>query len=105
MPKKPKYDGVVEAARYAPDGGVAWVRVHERRGPVFGDHIILSRAGLIARLQSGQRFVVGKRIRGMGNSFETGSPLSLARKEGETYLVAGQNGSAQGDSLPGVPRL
>ncbi len=105
MPKKPKYDGVIEAVRYAPDGKVAWARVHERRGPVFGDHVILSREELIERLKSGKKFVVGKRIRGMGNAFEAGASVSLAGSNGAAYLVAGQGGSTNGDHLPGVPQL
>ncbi len=105
MPKKPKYDGVIEAVRYAPDGKVAWARVHERRGPVFGDHVILRREELIARLKNGKKFVIGKRLRGMGNTFEVEDTVSLAGSNGTTYLVVGSGGSGNEDRLTGVPQL
>jgi len=38
---KPKYDTVVEAVHYQPDGQVAWVRAYQRRGPTFTDWMIL----------------------------------------------------------------
>jgi len=30
-----KYDGVIEAVRYAPAGRISLVRAYERRGPTF----------------------------------------------------------------------
>ena len=47
-----KYDGVVEAVRYAPDGNLSIARVYERRGSTFSDYILLSRAELIRRIKS-----------------------------------------------------
>ncbi len=104
MPKKPPFDGVVEAVRYTPEGAIAWVRAHERRGPAFGDHTILSRAALIERLRRGRKFVTGKRVPYLGASFETGAPLQLVERGGQTYIVAGDP-RGTGDALPGVPRL
>jgi len=104
MPKKPPFDGVVEAVRYTPEGDIAWVRVHERRGPAFGDHTILNRAALMERLRSGRKFVTGKRLPYMGASFETGAALQLVEYGGRTYIIAGES-RGNSDTLAGVPRL
>ncbi len=99
MPAKPKFDGVIEAAHYTPDGELQWVRTYERRGPAFGDHTILSKETLIARLQEGKRFVTGKRIHHQGTSFEVYAPVRLVKSGERIAIVAGE-----GNTL-NVPRL
>ncbi len=99
MPAKPKFDGVIEAAHYTPDGELQWVRAYERRGPAFGDHTILSREALIARLQEGKRFVTGKRIHRQGTSFEVYVPVRLVKNGEQVFIAAGE-----GQTL-NVPRL
>jgi hypothetical protein len=64
------YDGVIEAVRYSPDGRLSVARVYERRGPSFSDRILLDRDELIKRLESGEKYVVGKRIPRMPGTFE-----------------------------------
>ncbi|GAB4534031.1 MAG: hypothetical protein Fur0018_23740 [Anaerolineales bacterium] len=105
MSAKPKFDGVIEAAHYTPAGKLEWVRVYERRGPAFGDHVILSRDALIARLQAGKRFVTGKRIPRQGTSFEVHAPVHLVSGDGQAYIVAGQTQTTGLDALHDVPRL
>jgi hypothetical protein len=99
---KQKFDGVVEAVRYTPDGLVEWVRAYERRGAVFGDHVLLNRGDLILRLKAGKRFVVGKRIPYMGANFDAGPTIQLVRQNGsEVLCTAGSQASR--DHLEGVP--
>ena len=46
-----KYDGVIEAARYAPDGRILMVRAYERRGATFSDRVLLDRNTLVEQLK------------------------------------------------------
>jgi len=41
-----KFDGVIEAVRYSPEGAVSQVRMYERRGPTWSDCVLLDRAEL-----------------------------------------------------------
>ena len=74
---KIKFDGLIEAVRYAPDGKIDLVRAYERRGATFSDHILINRAKLIERLQKGEKFVTGQRKEFMGSTFETAKPVRL----------------------------
>ncbi len=97
-----KIDGVVEAVRYAPDGQVALVRVYERRGPAFGDRVLLDRGQLLARLKAGKRFVAGRRKPLWGASFETGADIRLVQDGGSDFVRSAQ-ASGTADDLKGVP--
>ena len=101
---KQKFDGVVEAARYTPSGQLEWVRAYERRGAVFSDRVLITRANLIGRLKAGKQFLVGKRTVYMGSMFETTQPVQLVVKNGSELIVAG-NTTADRDHLEGVPVL
>ena len=101
---KPKYDGVVEAVRYRPDGQVDWVRVFERRGPTWSDYIILKRDELIQRLKAGKKFFAGKRILQMASTFEVSLPIKLVSDGSQDLLVAG-DAQAEKDCLEGVPLI
>lgn len=101
---KSKYDGVVEAVHYAPDGQVAWVRAYLRRGFVFSDRVMLDRETLIDYLKSGKRMVIGKRVPLMGANFEVSDALSVVQKNGQDILVVGEAQSEQ-DQLAGVPHI
>lgn len=68
---KIKFDGVIEAVRYAQDGKIEVVRAYERRGATFSDGIIIARADLVTRIKSGQKFVTGSRQEFMGSTFDT----------------------------------
>jgi hypothetical protein len=98
----PKYDGVIEAVHYTPDGQVEWVRAYERRGAAFSDCVILDRAKLIERLKARKRFMVGRRIPQMAATFDTSVPVRLIREKGQEILVTGYIKQNQ-DYLEGVP--
>jgi len=93
-----KLDGVIEAARYTPDGRIAIVRVYERHGVVWSDHILLERKELSERLIQGNRFVVGERKNHLGSVFETGTKVH--QKDGN-IVTEGQTCNC--DFLEGVP--
>lgn len=101
---KPRYDGVVETARYGKDGQILWVRAHLRRGPTWSDHVLLDRKTLIEQIKSGRRFVVGKRIPRLAGTFEVSHPIHLVQENGQEFLVTGETASAR-DQLDGVPLI
>jgi hypothetical protein len=100
---KVKYDGVIEAVRYAPPGWVAVVRAYERRGPTFSDRILISREELVRRLQAGQRFVAGERQPLLASTFTVASSICLVEKDGKKYLATTDAPFGNNDSLVGVP--
>ncbi|MCX8025795.1 MAG: hypothetical protein N3A60_11395 [Thermanaerothrix sp.] len=103
--QRPKrYDGVIEAVRYDPTGRIALARVHERRGMVFSDHILLTREELIRRLKAGQVFVTGRRVPRMGNAFEVFDVVRLVGAPGQEVVVSGSIESAAGSSSNGSDR-
>jgi hypothetical protein len=99
---KIKYDGVVEAARYGPDGNILWVRAYLRRGATFSDHQMLDRLTLIESLKSGKKFMTGKRIPLLAGTFKVEQPVRLLEKNGKQVLVTGDL-SADQDRLESVP--
>jgi len=101
---KVKFDGVVEAVRYKPNGEVDWVRAYERRGPTFGDHVLIDRQSLIQRMKSGKRYFAGQRLPYLASTFEISSPLRLVNAGGKEILVTNEVQSSQ-DKLEGVPLI
>jgi hypothetical protein len=99
---KPKYDGIIQAVHYQPDGQVGWVRAFLRRGPTFSDYILLDRQTLIQHLKDGKRYWIGQRTPQLASTFEVTQPLRLFSQDGKDFLVAGE-GSADRDTLKGVP--
>jgi hypothetical protein len=99
---KIKYDGVLEAAHYKSDGQIDWVRVYIRRGPIFSDRILLSRAAFIEQLKAGKRYMVGERIFNMGGKFNVSKPVRVQQKDGTPVIVVG-DAQAKQDELTGVP--
>ena len=95
---KLKYDGVVEAAHYEPNGQLVWVRAFERRGATFSDWVLIPRQELIKRLQAGKKYYAGKRVEFNASTFEVTKPLRLVKQNGSEYITAGE-------SLPGVDNL
>jgi hypothetical protein len=104
---KVKYDGVIEAVRYSPDGKVSLARAYERRGPAFSDRILLSREELIKRIESGDKYVVGKRLPMLGGVFEVYDKVHLVKGEGNVMWIAtSKSGAGQAslrDELQGAP--
>ena len=96
---KLKFDGLIEAVRYAEDGKIILVRAYERRGSTFSDHILIDRAALVVRLQKGEKFITGQRTEFMGSTFESAKAVRL---EG-SFITTG--GNATRDLLEEVPSL
>lgn len=101
---KQKYDGVVEAVHYKPDGQVDWVRVFERRGSIFSDWLILNRDQFVQRLKAGKKFMVGVRVSQLAGTFEVTKPVKLLDGRNKQVLVSGDF-QAEQDCLEGVPRI
>ena len=99
---KIKYDGVLEAAHFNPDGQIDWVRVYIRRGPIFTDRILLNRSEFIEQLKAGKRYMVGERIINMGGKFNVTQPVHLLQKDSNPVIAVGDAQATQ-DELAGVP--
>ncbi len=99
---KPKFDGVVEAVHYGPDGRVRWVRAYVRRGDVFSDRVLIEREALIEQLKAGKNFMVGQRIPQMGGTFEVSKPLRVIQRNGRELLTTTDE-EVERDWLDGVP--
>ncbi len=104
---KAKFDGIVEAVRYNPDGKVKWVRAYLRRGQTFSDIVLLDRQALADQLKSGKRIMAGRRIPLQASTFEVTKPLRLVQQDKGDILVTGELAAnellANQDCLEGVP--
>jgi hypothetical protein len=100
---KIKFDGVLEAAHFNPDGQLVWVRVYKRENAGFTDRIILSREEFIKQLEAGKRYVLGERILNMGGTFTISQPVNLIRRDGKKLIVVGDSPNASQDDLKIVP--
>ncbi|MCE5209554.1 MAG: hypothetical protein LLG42_14750 [Chloroflexi bacterium] len=101
-----KYDGVIEAVRYTPDGKVSLARAYERRGPAFSDRILLNRSELIQRLNSGEKFMIGKRLPRLGGMFEVSSKVKLVKSKDNIEWIhtsLSDNNAPERDVLEGAP--
>ncbi len=99
---KLKYDGVIEAVHYRPDGQVEWARTYLRRGPTFSDYILLDRQTLLEHLNAGKKFYLGERILYQGGEFNIFDQIKVVKKNGQEYLVT-QPGDFEGDQLEKIP--
>ena len=99
-----KYDGVIEAVHYTPDGRVDWVRVYLRRGPTWSDRVILKRQDLIDEIKTGKRMMLGQRIQYMAGTFEVTHPVQVSGSVGQEVLITSSNSSDK-DCLEGAPVL
>jgi hypothetical protein len=97
-----KFDGVLEAAHFKPDGQLDWVRVYQRRGAVFSDRILLSRGEFVKQLKVGRRYMVGERILNQGGTFNVSQPVHLVQSDGKPVIAVG-NTKPGVDDLTGVP--
>jgi len=96
-----KFDGVIEAVRYAPNGQIDMVRVYENRWLVFSDQVLLSRSALLEKLSQGNHFVTGQRKSYVGNMFETGKSVHLSGTSNPIITTKDQAGNQ--DFLANVP--
>ena len=103
---KTKFDGLIEAVRYAPDGKIELVRAYERRGATFSDSILIDRASLVTRLKNGQKIVTGTRKEFLGSTFEALKTVQLSAAADVIFTIGATNRSAPGrDQLEEVPSL
>jgi len=96
-----KFDGVIEAARYTPDGNLAMVRAYVRRGATFSDHILIEREALVEHLKKGKKFMTGQRTNLMASTFETSKPVRLVGSKGQEVISTSTQ--AERDLLEEVP--
>jgi hypothetical protein len=99
---KAKFDGIVEAVHYNPDGKVKWVRAYLRRGQTFSDIVLLDRQTLADQLKSGKRFMAGRRIPLQASTFEVTKTIHWIQQDKQEVLVTGEI-TANKDCLEGVP--
>lgn len=99
---KNSYDGVIEAAHYAPNGQVAWVRAYLRRGPTWSDRIIMRRDDLIDEIKRGRSMMLGQRIEFMASTFDVTHPVTVVGDAGREVLVTTASSSDR-DQLEGLP--
>lgn len=100
--RRPKFDAVIEAVHYAPDGKIALARIYERRGATWSDRILLDRRDLVARLKRGKQFVTGQRKVFWASTFEVGEAVQyLAR--GERGVITTSDQAAENDLLADTP--
>jgi len=99
--KRPKFDAVIEAVHYAPDGKIALARLYERRGATWSDRILLDRRDLVARLKRGKQFVTGQRMVFWASTFEVGEAVQYLARGGRGVITTEQ--AAEKDLLAGVP--
>ena len=99
---KVKFDGIVEAVHYDPDGKVKWVRAYLRRGQTFSDIVLLDRQTLAEQLKSGKRIMAGRRVPLRASTFEVSKPLRLVQQDRQEVLVTGDTATNK-DCLEGVP--
>ena len=93
-----KLDGIIEAVRYCADGNIDLVRVYERRGAVWSDHVLMERKILVKQLNNGDHFVIGERKDLLGGVFNTGSEIQQIKG---AIITEGQ--ATTHDLLAGVP--
>ena len=97
-----KFDGVIEAVRYNPDGQIALVRGYELRSVTYSDLIILNRETLLERLKAGKTFAIGQRKEFWGSTFNFGKTVKVVSKDGKDYLTTGDS-TTQRDELENTP--
>jgi hypothetical protein len=100
----PKYDGVIEAVHYTPDGKVDWVRAYLRRGPTWGDRVIIPRQALISDIKAGRKMALGQRVEFMAGTFDISAPVKVVGTDGHEVLVT-RDGASDRDILEGLPVL
>ncbi len=98
-----KFDGVIEAVRYARNGQIEFVRAYERRGATFSDRVLLDRKTLLERLKARKRFVAGQRRELQASTFVSGSDVRLVERDGRVFVST--RADAARDELEGVPVL
>jgi len=97
-----KFDGVIEAVRYNPDGQIALVRAYVLRGVTYSDWVLLDRESLVERLKQGKKFTIGRRKEFLGSTFDFGKPVKIVNKNGG-FVITTRDGASQRDEVEGTP--
>ncbi|MEN4013143.1 MAG: hypothetical protein AB1453_05060 [Chloroflexota bacterium] len=100
----PRFDVVIEAVRFTPDGSLQTARIYERRGPVWSDRLLIGRADLIRRIRKGEKVVIGARKPYLANTFEAFAAVRLAQNDDKEVLTSMVEND-HSDSLPQAPRF
>lgn len=82
-----KFDGVIEAVRYDPDGQIALVRAYVLRGVTYSDRVLLDRKTLLERIKEGKKFTTGQRKEFLASSFEFGKTVKILGNNGKELLT------------------
>lgn len=96
-----KFDGVIEAARFTPNGNLLMVRAYVKRGATFSDHVLIDRDALLERLKQGKKFVTGQRTANMASTFTTLKAVQLTGAKGQEIIST--SAQADRDLLEEVP--
>lgn len=96
MPGK-KISAVIDAVRYLPDGRIDLVRLYERRGAIWSDHLLLSRTDLVRRIRKG-KITTGLRKQYLGSELEFGTAIHY---EMDVFFTGEKRGTT--DLMTGVP--
>jgi hypothetical protein len=97
-----KFDGVIEAVRYDPNGQIALVRAYVLRGVTYSDRVLLDRETLVEKLKAGKKFTTGQRKEFLASTFEFGKPVKIVSINGKDYLST-QDGTPQRDEFGETP--
>ncbi|MGD0708797.1 MAG: hypothetical protein ABSA51_10115 [Anaerolineaceae bacterium] len=91
------WDGVIETVHYAPDAQIDWVRAYERRGATYSDVVLLKRAELIRKIQSGRKFASGRRVLNLASTFTALEPVHLEGNGESAHVVCGSDQNEHDD--------
>lgn len=101
-----KADVIIEAVRYDPHGRVRFVRVYERRGPMYSDLRLIDRQELLKRLRARQRVWIGERQPYLAGTFQLKAPVRLFGQKGNEMIVSEMVSNPNDrDDLQGAPLL
>lgn len=97
-----KFDGVIEAVRYDPDGQIALVRAYVRRGVTYSDRVLLDRKTLLERIKEGKKFTIGQRKEFLASTFAFGKTVKALGSNGKDFLTTRED-VPQHDELEETP--
>ena len=97
-----KFDGVIEAVRYNPDGQIALVRAYVLRVVTYSDRVLLDRKTLLERINEGKKFTTGQRKEFLASTFEFGKPVKALGSNGKDILTTLED-APQHDELEETP--
>jgi hypothetical protein len=91
------FDFVVIAARYREeDHALEIAQVYQRRGPIWGDVVLLNRDEIIEKIKGGDRGVIG-RLADVDGDFVGAGELRVVGDDGSEKLVVGERQPSHDD--------